>query len=104
MRKMFVLMVALTIISVPAFANMLVNGDFETGDLAGWTAFQSGWSSGTTTVEVQDAVVCHDAFSLHLRAANSSRCNGARRQVPDRCVLAGQQPVRVLERGAVLQR
>jgi hypothetical protein len=69
---MFVLMVALTIVSVPAVANMLVNGDFETGDLTGWTAFQSPWSAPAPIIEVQGAVVCHDAFTLHLRAANSS--------------------------------
>lgn len=72
MRKMFVLMVALTIVSVPVAANMLVNGDFETGDLTGWTAFQSSWTSGTPTIEAQTTTVNSGTFALQLSAANSS--------------------------------
>lgn len=54
MKKLFVLAIALMVISAPAFANLVVNGDFSTGDETGWTRWDStqnpdgGWGSGFT--------------------------------------------------------
>jgi len=48
MKKLFVLAIALMVISSAAFAqtNLVVNGDFSTGDETGWTRWNSPWGGG----------------------------------------------------------
>ncbi len=41
MKRTILLLVALSVVCVPASANLLVNGDFSTGDLTGWTVWTS---------------------------------------------------------------
>lgn len=52
MRKVIVIMMALLVVSVPVFANLLVNGDFEgagtigsTFTVDGWTSFKPSWAT-----------------------------------------------------------
>lgn len=55
MKKMFVLAIALLVICSPAFAaNMLTNGDFETGTTAGWTDWSNGYGNKTQGVKTTD--------------------------------------------------
>ena len=42
MKRLFVLIIAILVISAPAFANLLVNGDFSNGE-TGWTRWNSPW-------------------------------------------------------------
>jgi len=42
MKRLFVLTIAILVISAPAFANLLVNGDFSSGE-TGWTRWNSPW-------------------------------------------------------------
>ena len=37
MKRVLFFVCVLSVVCVPAFANLVVNGDFETGDLTGWT-------------------------------------------------------------------
>ena len=46
MKKVFALLIALLVFSAPAYANLVVNGDFETGDETGWTRWNSSWGGG----------------------------------------------------------
>lgn len=41
MQRVISLLVVLSIVCVPASANLLVNGDFSTGDLTGWSVYTS---------------------------------------------------------------
>jgi hypothetical protein len=81
LKKMFAMAVALAILSVPAFAqNLLVNGDFETGDLTGWTLWASPWSFDTGTglpnfnsFVQPDVTTGPDSFNaLNLNASSAS--------------------------------
>ena len=47
MKRLFVLTIALAVISAPAFANLLVNGDFSNGE-TGWTRWGAGWGGPYT--------------------------------------------------------
>lgn len=52
MRKLLILAIVLVAISAPAFANVLVNGDFATGTLSGWnTWYQRNTGTPVFTVE-----------------------------------------------------
>lgn len=42
MKRLFVLVIAIMVISAPAFANLLVNGDFSNGE-NGWVRWNSPW-------------------------------------------------------------
>jgi hypothetical protein len=44
MRKMFVLLAAILVVSTPVLADV-VNGDWNTGDETGWTRWQDTWSA-----------------------------------------------------------
>jgi|GEM_PF-1601884 hypothetical protein len=50
MKRTILLLVALSVVCVPASANLLVNGDFSTGDLTGWTVWTSYPYGGTGAV------------------------------------------------------
>ncbi len=45
MKRWFVIAIALMAISAPAFANLVVNGDFSAGE-TGWTRWSAPWGSG----------------------------------------------------------
>ncbi len=44
MKRVLFFVSVLSVICIPASANLLVNGGFETGDLTGWTQWQATWS------------------------------------------------------------
>ncbi len=67
--KKILFVIAILAISVPAFANLLVNGDFEDGDLTGWTAWTA--PRGSYVAEVQYDVA-FDGAALHLTGSESS--------------------------------
>ena len=50
MKVMITASLALALVS-PAAANILVNGDFETGNYVGWTTSFEGGSSGNVQIE-----------------------------------------------------
>ena len=53
MKVMITASLALALVS-PAAANILVNGDFETGNYVGWTTSFEGGSSGNVQIEAYD--------------------------------------------------
>jgi hypothetical protein len=47
MRRLLVVFTLLALFAVPsAQANLLINGDFQTGDETGWTRWRAPWGSG----------------------------------------------------------
>lgn len=75
MKKMFVLMAVLAILAAPAFAqiNVLNNGNFETGDYSGWTAWNSSWADSFSISVVDDTNdPVYSGYSLKLDATNGS--------------------------------
>jgi len=56
MKTMIIAGIALAAATPAAAANLLVNGDFETGTYAGWTTNVEGGSSGNLQIEAYDGV------------------------------------------------
>jgi hypothetical protein len=55
----------LVAVTVPSFANLLTNGDFESGNLNGWTGWKCGWGGGNHAV-VQSAAKYGGNYGLNL--------------------------------------
>lgn len=64
MKKVLLFAIALSVVCVPAFANLVVNGDFGTGDLTGWTPWQATWSVAPS--------IAVDSNTLRLSGSNGS--------------------------------
>jgi len=67
MKRMCVLLALVGLLAVPAQAELLTNGDFETGDLTGWWS----WSPDTATqsIAVQDVTVYEGSYSVEMVSA-----------------------------------
>ena len=64
MKRVLFFVCVLSVVCVPAFANLVVNGDFETGDLTGWTPWQASWSVSPS--------IANDGNTLRLSGSNGS--------------------------------
>lgn len=56
----------------PASANLLVNGNFETGTYAGWTANVAGGSNGNLLIEAYDGVAPFSSLAYANNAAGGN--------------------------------
>lgn len=81
MRKMIVLLIALLVISAPAFANLVVNSGFETGDMSGWSTWRASWSVGdaVSTNTVQKAF---GAYCARMQFSNGEGSFGMYQVIP----------------------
>jgi PEP-CTERM motif len=56
MKSIFAAAIAFAVVSPAAAANLIVNGDFETGTYAGWTTNVEARSGGNLSIEAYDGV------------------------------------------------
>lgn len=62
MKKLVFLSVVFVLLSVPAFANLVVNGDWATGDETGWTRWSAPWSTGATWIVITDSPLPNNPY------------------------------------------
>jgi hypothetical protein len=79
------LMVALASLNAPAYANVVINGDFETGTFAGWSLFATSSNASLGTPSGGRAIVPFDV------QGSGSTTNAARFQVGQNIFTSGIQ-------------